>query len=218
MTDAGFLNLSLYKLLLICALPLMIAPAFEYLAVAAPIGAIGSRVFMLGGLAVALLFLVALVGVVVAPLLFFARSSRRLAARLFGGSVVLGVTAFSGLGLANHVRTRAFDQLARRSAPLVEAIRLYERRHGEMPVDLSALVPEFVREVPKTGMAAYPNYEYYRGAEAAIFDGNPWVLLVRCPRGVLNWDQFMYFALQNYPRNGYGGSLERIGDWAYVHE
>jgi len=67
-------------------------------------------------------------------------------------------------------------------------------------------------------MAAYPNYEYMCGEEAERFDGNPWVLLVRTPSGPINWDMFMYFPLQNYPEAGYGGRIEDVGDWAYVHE
>jgi hypothetical protein len=34
----------------------------------------------------------------------------------------------------------------------------------------------------------------------------------------MNWDMFLYFPKQNYPKAGYGGWLERIEDWAYVHE
>lgn len=69
-----------------------------------------------------------------------------------------------------------------------------------------------------TGMAAYPQYEYHTGARAAQYDGNPWVLVVFTPSGGINFDEFLYFPLQNYPRSGYGGSLEQLGDWAYVHE
>ncbi len=49
-------------------------------------------------------------------------------------------------------------------------------------------------------------------------DNNPWVLIVHTPSGGINFDQFMYFPLQNYPESGYGGWLARIRDWAYVHE
>jgi len=28
----------------------------------------------------------------------------------------------------------------------------------------------------------------------------------------------LYFPKKDYPEKGYGGSLERVGDWAYVHE
>jgi hypothetical protein len=35
---------------------------------------------------------------------------------------------------------------------------------------------------------------------------------------VLNWDTFIYFPNQRYPDVGYGGWIERIDRWAYVHE
>jgi hypothetical protein len=59
----------------------------------------------------------------------------------------------------------------------------------------------------------------YVGAESReSFDGNPWVLVAPVSSGIINWDLFMYFPLQNYPDHGYGGSVQRIADWAYVHE
>ena len=58
-----------------------------------------------------------------------------------------------------------------------------------------------------------------RGEEAeSRFDGNPWALWVCVPTGVINWDQFMYLPLLNYPRTGHGGWLEPVGDWRYVWE
>ncbi|MBX3342660.1 MAG: hypothetical protein KF711_13800, partial [Nitrospira sp.] len=65
---------------------------------------------------------------------------------------------------------------------------------------------------------AYPDYHYYAGTNASRYDTNPWVVVVHTPSGGINFDQFMYFPLQNYPPRGYGGSLARIRDWAYVHE
>lgn len=78
------------------------------------------------------------------------------------------------------------------------------------------MVPEFLERIPKTGMGTYPDYKYWTGSDS--FDGNPWALIVSAPSGPLNFDQFMYFPLTNYPATGYGGWLERVGDWAYVHE
>jgi hypothetical protein len=46
----------------------------------------------------------------------------------------------------------------------------------------------------------------------------PWELRVPCSRGGLNWDVFFYWPGQRYPAKAYGGSIERLGDWAYVHE
>jgi hypothetical protein len=38
------------------------------------------------------------------------------------------------------------------------------------------------------------------------------------PSGGINFDSFLYLPLQNWPERGYGGVLQRIDDWAYVHE
>ena len=67
-------------------------------------------------------------------------------------------------------------------------------------------------------MGAYPKYEYVVPEETNDWDGNPWVLYVDASLGILNWDMFLYFPKQNYPEVGYGGGLEKVGDWAYVHE
>lgn len=48
--------------------------------------------------------------------------------------------------------------------------------------------------------------------------GTPWQLVVECSMGFLNWDVFMYWPTQDYPEQGFGGTIERIGEWAYVHE
>jgi hypothetical protein len=34
----------------------------------------------------------------------------------------------------------------------------------------------------------------------------------------MNWDLFYYVPGLVYPERGHGGHIERIGDWAYVHE
>lgn len=67
-------------------------------------------------------------------------------------------------------------------------------------------------------MRAYPKFEYVAGEKAKSYGDNPWVLYVFTPSGGINFDQFMYFPKQNYPKHGYGGWLERVGEWAYVHE
>jgi hypothetical protein len=51
-----------------------------------------------------------------------------------------------------------------------------------------------------------------------LYEGNEWILEVRASNGVMNWDSFLYFPNQNYPSAGYGGVVERMGEWAYIHE
>jgi hypothetical protein len=125
----------------------------------------------------------------------------------------------AGARLGVKIRHRAFEDLAARSAALVNGIASYEVKYGESPRKLDDLVPEFLAKVPGTGMGAYPEYRFVSKNEAqSDWDGNPWALYVDCGPVFLNFDRFIYLPLQNYPKDGYGGSLERIGAWAYVHE
>jgi hypothetical protein len=141
--------------------------------------------------------------------------------RRYSAAIALGSAAYlaayvASVRLGDHVRVSAFHRLAEHSKPLVAAVRAFERKHGHPPESLQALVPEFLPAVPSTGMGAYPHYRYL--TDATNYDGNPWVLVVFTPPGGIAFDQFMYFPLTNYPKRGYGGWLERVGDWAYVHE
>jgi hypothetical protein len=83
---------------------------------------------------------------------------------------------------------------------------------------LDALVPKHIAAIPGTGLRAYPRYNYVTGEQAKDYDDNPWALYVDTSSGIGNWDLFLYLPRQNYPRYGYGGGLERVGEWAYVHE
>jgi hypothetical protein len=47
---------------------------------------------------------------------------------------------------------------------------------------------------------------------------SPWELRIPCPLGPGNWDVFFFWPSERYPKYLYGGSTERIGRWAYVHE
>jgi hypothetical protein len=143
--------------------------------------------------------------------------------RLWAGRILLTVVmaltvAIPLMPLAGTVRMRGFHQLASRSAPLAHALAAYTTDHGSPPETLNALIPDYIQEIPSTGMGAYPTYQYVAGDEARKWNDNPWVLFVETSRGLLNWDMFIYFPMQKYPATGYGGSLELIGEWAYVHE
>lgn len=53
--------------------------------------------------------------------------------------------------------------------------------------------------------------------ERELLNSN-WELRVPCSLGLLNWDVFFYWPSEKYPDYVYGGGVERIGRWAYVHE
>ncbi len=120
------------------------------------------------------------------------------------------------LKLGQKIRMREFANLAERSKPLINAVRAYEKKYARPPESLRSLVPEFLTDIPNTGMGAYPNYSYSTNSSGYL--DNPWVIYVFTPSGGINFDQFLYFPLTNYPSLGFGGWLERVGDWAYVHE
>jgi hypothetical protein len=144
--------------------------------------------------------------------------TRRHSATLLLCALVYLPFGYAYFVLGHDIRMGGFEHLAARSRPLVQAIRDYSAATGHPPASLDDLVPQYLPAVPGTGMPCYPRYEYSADHPPDRWDGNPWVLYVHTTSGVLGFDMFMYFPLQNYPKQGYGGGLERVGDWAYVHE
>lgn len=180
---------------------------------------IGTSFFLLGQLLYGGLMIA---GIAVLPALIFSQfmPAKRLQALpwllisvLFLASCVLGIL------LGRKTRMAGMKAMAQRSQPLIEAIKQFERDHTVPPQSLDQLVPSYLSAVPETGMMGYPKFRYQSGAKAMeAFRGNAWVLTVGTPRGILNFDQMLYFPGQNYPQFGYGGSIELVDDWAYVHE
>lgn len=46
----------------------------------------------------------------------------------------------------------------------------------------------------------------------------PWELRINCSTGFLNRDVFFYWPSGKYPQRIYGGEVEAVTDWAYVHD
>lgn len=149
----------------------------------------------------------------------FIQRHRRRAAYWLVLSVLFISCCVAGIVLGHKTRMVGMRAFAQRSQPLIAAVRKYERDHSGPPQSLNDLVPDYLPTVPGTGMMAYPEFRYLTGTEAKDrFANNAWVLSVATPLGGINWDMMLYFPDQNYPDRGYGGSLERVDDWAYVHE
>lgn len=141
---------------------------------------------------------------------------RRSVATVLVCSIVYACLGYWFFSYSWTIRRHGFEQLAESSQPLIDGIERFIADKGRPPVDLAELTPRYLPSVPTTGMPAYPEYRY--STDADRWDGNPWVVYVNCSSGGINFDMFVYFPRQNYPRRGYGGSLSRIGKWAYVHE
>ncbi|MFT5081644.1 MAG: hypothetical protein ACI84E_002310, partial [Planctomycetota bacterium] len=130
-----------------------------------------------------------------------------------GSYLLIGVLCGQGV---REARTQGMRDLADRLAPLVEAIKSYEDAVGYAPPNLGALTPKYIAKIPQTQLQVYPDLDYRKRPTGK--GDNAWMLIVPTSIGFLNWDQFLYLPNGDYPRYAYGGGLELIGDWAYVHE
>lgn len=148
----------------------------------------------------------------------FASQLRQFALAVFFGSALLVVVGLATLRVADGIRAQGFARLAREAAPLVAAIHAYQEEFGLPPQSLDLLQVHYpAGHVIKGG--GLPAFEYIPGRYATErYHGNPWVLLLETPTGPLRWDRFLYYPLQNYPSLGHGGWLEKVADWAYVHD
>lgn len=156
------------------------------------------------------LALVVLVGLV--ALCFSA--SRGFAISVLIATLLAAPTFLATSRLRWVARSLAFDRLASRSESLVSAIHTYEARHAIPLQNLLLLVPEFLTEVPGTGMPSYPDY-IYTLREPTPENPRSWSLRVECPSGFPNWDEFIYLPPQE--RCSFG-PVTRHGDWVYFHE
>jgi hypothetical protein len=129
-----------------------------------------------------------------------------------GGSI-------AGGSISNHIEKKTLAQLAKRSKPLIFAIKNYEQRFGHPPDSLDTLAPEFIPKVPTTGIGASPDYRFESLTNNSTYGKNPWVLCVHSPTGgPLNFDDYVYLPLQDYSVLSYGDIAWRVGNWAYWHK
>lgn len=109
-----------------------------------------------------------------------------------------------------------FEALADRSKPLIEAIERFNNDSGRYPLSLEELIPAYLPEVPGTGIPVYPGYMYSCADDETPY--KKYELLVQCSKGSREGDSFFYWPEGNYPEHIYGGRVDKIKDWAYVHE
>jgi hypothetical protein len=137
----------------------------------------------------------------------FNRDEKRWWRRGLGVALILIVSVPLGVVGGEAVRRARFAAAAERAAPVVAGIEEHRRRTGRDPESV---------DTPYTGMMAYPSFRYERAQEGDRF--GRYELSIDCPSGLINWDRFVYWPEGNYPGAMYGGGVERIGAWAYVHE
>lgn len=127
--------------------------------------------------------------------------------------IVIGFA--QGIWLSGALRMYGFELAAERAEPLIDAIEQYTQDNGAPPDSIAALVPTYLSELP----AKLPPVEMVTDPKKLPeYGNNPWALTALASRNLMNWDRFIYFPDQEYPERGFGGGLERVGNWAYVHE
>jgi hypothetical protein len=125
------------------------------------------------------------------------------------------ISSIGGTHIGNTIRIAGFHRCGERLRPLVASLREYEALHGAAPGSLRDLGP--TAPSAETGLGAYPPVLYETGAGGADVFGNRWMLRLEAFHGT-GWDQFIFLPNGRYPESGFGGSIQRVGEWAYVWE
>ena len=145
--------------------------------------------------------------------------NRALSRSLLGVTMVAPLLAASMLAGAigsTEVHFRALERLSVTGMEVVSAVGEYERRFGRLPESIDDLVPSVLAEVPKTGLPAYPDFEFNRlPIYGSDMKGNPWMLTVPYT-GLLINPQFIYLPKKNYDEIETTGFT--VGDWFYVDD
>ena len=124
----------------------------------------------------------------------------------------------AGGSISNHIQKNTLAQLAKRSKPLITAIKNYEQKFGHPPDSLEILVPEFIPKVPTTGIGTTPDYQYLSLTNNSSYGNNKWVLQVYSPGEHLAFSTFIYLPVQDYSALRPGYIVWKIEDWAYWYK
>ncbi len=107
----------------------------------------------------------------------------------------------------------ARERTAERAQPLIAAIERYRDDHGRFPEALALLVPNYVHEIPYTGMVGYPEFEYRRSEGRTPYNGYElWVDV-----GVVSFEKLVF-----WPEGSDFNQLKNVDDnyeaggWACV--
>ena len=131
---------------------------------------------------------------------------------LFGFCACVGL--LPGMYVGAGLRWWAFDLFSGRSMVVVEAIERYTDTTGKPPDSLSDLVPAYLPELPKTGMAAYPDYDYETKSGPCTIK-NRWRLWVEVHE-FIDMNRMLYCPEQDYELADRGVlSRTRIGTWVH---
>lgn len=122
---------------------------------------------------------------------------------------------FTGICFAGIVsgmfRMTAFEWATHRARPLVRAIERYELDNGKPPTNLDALIPQYLDQIPGrvSPLEIVVTLDY---------PPNTWLLRANLVGDFFGFDELLYLPQENYDDFTWGGSIERLGAWGYLHE
>jgi hypothetical protein len=137
-------------------------------------------------------------------------------------SILLLMIYCGPLKIGWKLRMNGMQQYAARMRPIVEAIKAFDEREGHPPDNLEQLVPHYLEKLPVTGLnsnreARYENLLKAPETSRKYHGQERWLIKTRAGWG-LGFDYLFYYPDQNYPENNSAGRVERVADWAYLHE
>lgn len=156
-------------------------------------------------------FFAAIAALVAGILWIVRRDPENAALAAFGLAFLAATVPAVRMGLES--RWEAFQALAVRAIPLTRAIERFEKDHERPPQSLQELVPTYIEAIPPTKVPGNPPFEYRFGEGTE----RRWELRVDATVA-LSFSTFLYWPEHDYPDAFGGNPVERIGDWAYVHE
>jgi len=138
-----------------------------------------------------------------------------------GQTALIAVTAIGSILLYSKLQSLGAQRAAHQGDEIVDAIHRYETLEGKLPNALEDLVPRELESIPDTGMIGFPSFQYIGPIDQTPQDEErlfkKYELRVNLYK-LLQFDCLVYWPEGNYPRMMYGGGVEQIGSWAYVHE
>ncbi len=118
---------------------------------------------------------------------------------------------FAGMYLRGPVGDHGMATMTHRSQFVLDAIKNFEKETGSSPIRLRDLVPTHLAELPTTGLASFPNYEYSTDSGLR----GQWSLIIRIqppwgPRGFL-----IYRPEERYMQERSDSYCKGIGTWGF---
>ncbi|MBI5528333.1 MAG: hypothetical protein HY897_18535 [Deltaproteobacteria bacterium] len=121
---------------------------------------------------------------------------------------------FVGVASAKPIRAMAFETVAKRSAPIVQAVERFEKGHMRLPAELGELVPEYLPRIPTEQIGQGRQFDYSILTDP-VHGPSSWKLSVKfhCGGCLFFCDDVLYYRSDRVCVEQHA---RRVGDWCYV--